>query len=87
VLANSRLFVGNVAVPIAHFISLKVSNMICAIANCGLFTALRKRASVTTLCVVLIVHVTTKMAITVKPGAGASEYTTNEPLRAVIAVG
>jgi hypothetical protein len=87
VLGSSRPFVGNVTVPIAHFVSLKVSNMVRAIAGCGLFTAIRKRASVTTLRVVLIVYMTAEMAIAMKPRAGAPEYTANEPLRAVVAVG
>src|ERR1700676_961346 len=76
-----------VAVPIMHFISSEMVDLIDAIRLLTAITTVRYSAFKATLNIETAIYMTVKVCRAVKPGAGPKEDTTHKPFRAVVAIG
>lgn len=77
----------HVAMPIAHFIPLKVRNLAGTLSRFGFVAAVRPRTVIAMIRMEMVIHVAMEVRRAMKPWAGANEDAVYKPLRPVVAVG
>jgi len=81
------LLFADVTASIPHFIAFEVLNPIEMFIGIGSFTTSWPGAVIAMLGMEMVIYVAVEAGRAVKPRAGANEYATGKPLRAVVAVG
>jgi hypothetical protein len=76
----------DVTTSIPHFISLKVGNLVHVFVRLGSVATVRRWAGIAMMHIEVIIDVAVEMSWSMKPRAGANEYSAYKPFRAVIAV-
>jgi len=80
------LFSAHVAAPIAHFISLEVVNLVEALSRIRPVATVWPGALIAERAIEMVIYVAAEVVTAMEPRAGANEYATRKPFRAVIAL-